>query len=317
MEIEYFSGEVNGVNCTAEDKDNGFYYFECTFDVPDGYWTSQQVDQGRCSKNTIVPGDYGMVISINKSPYFNKGGFETTYPTNISKPIDYCLRLDLWTNYNEEDISVGAFLYNVTTSFTVGKKGTFNTTIESDDYGLSVKESNAVGELAAVVDAYICDTEGFPFEGVISIGSILNICVSTPGATVTVTNLIIVHEGETLATPVQESANGFLTTTDTKKYQGISTAIVSTLMLPNIFDVAKGEALYISGTVDIEDRRILKKTSRALQVAEEANPEFVLKFYLSETEVTGLIQRGSASRANDSRVGVMIVLAAGLIRFLG
>jgi len=221
-------------------------------------------------------------------------------------------------------ISVGAVKYDIEVILTYSTTGSFivesirTAPFTATDFGASATRESSIS-------AYRCDESGNEISDVVVLGSTLHICVYSPDSDVSlqVTQLDLEDtDGNTLATPVDgTSGPNFVTTIGEKNVvpsggsDTVQVQVVSTLMVPSIFDAAGGEVISAIGTADITyNRRMLAETTRSLQVQgkeeEEDTVAFNVQFTLEKNGLPMIAKNGAASTIADGKKKVSFTIHA-------
>lgn len=232
----------------------------------------------------------------------------------------FCTRVDVFAN----EISVGAVKYDIEVTLTYSTTGNF--VIESiRTAAFTATDTDASATRESSISAYRCDESGSEISGVVVLGSTLHICLYSPDSDVSlqVTQLDLKDtDGNTLATPVDgTSGPNFVTTIGEKNVvpsggsDTVQAQVVSTLMVPSIFDAAGGDVISAIGAADITyNRRMLAETTRSLQVQEEEEVEdtvaFNVEFTLERNGLPMIAQNGAASSIADGKKKVPFTIHA-------
>lgn len=233
---------------------------------------------------------------------------------------NFCSRVDIFDT--AENISVKAAIYLGTSTFKYATDGSFQVDVTTASF--DPEAANADATRIETVEAYRCDADGNDAteSGNIAVGDTLHICVYSADSDVTVevTELDLMFEENVLASPIASSIPNFVTAVGTKSVSGKSgnVQVISTLMIPSIYDNAGGKIITANGTASVVyGRRMLKTTSRDLQ-ADEETTKFDVEFQLGETVDPAIAKEGTKIESGASAVefGMITLIAGGALAFL-
>lgn len=320
--LHWLDGETIILTCNSEPTASapvGSEKLKCTVDngnpgimkvIMKPKETDQTCAQMELSTATEGSGN-GVTVDVGLSASdINDASRDEGYKVVVKK---FCFRADAYSeeNQNQED-SILADMWEITTTYKYAPDGTFEVDINTSEF--SAEEISTSVQRDASVEAYHCKEDGEEFEGdSLSIGDILYICVkpNDDDVTLKVTELVLKSGETTIIAPISESGGeNFLTKQTTIDEDSVQ--VVSTLMMPTIFDNYGNQEIVAAGKVEITYKvnRKLEVVSRFLQgqEASDERSDFTLSVNLSKEDK--IVASGGATH----RVfGVTFVLVVALV----
>lgn len=295
----------------------------CSVTSTEGISTKAELKSGTCASNNnfsqVSSGSFSTAKTV--SALFNLAPLIDTTARNSGSPIVrfMCFRSDVFSDDGSGTLmSVGAIKYEVEVTVEFARDGTFSVvSIQAAPFVAS--NASATASRAEAIDAYRCDEEGNDASGLVTIGSTLHVCIfSTNGdVSVAVTSLVLQDSLSNILTTPVDGTDGpnFVTSISEKSVTGRSATVqvVSTLMVPSIFDQAGGEVISAAGTASVTyTRRVLQKTSSHNLQAVMETSEFEIEFNLMAQDFPAIATMDLESGALNGHlrgIGVVIWLA--------
>ena len=197
----------------------------------------------------------------------------------------HCFRADFYPTEGGGTTSVLARKWDVTSTFIYDMSGNFEVAVSTQDF--TANDASATANRADSLVAYQCDANGGRDDTTLTIGDILYICIESNDADVSVdiTQLSILKNDDSEfappVTPINNSATSFVTVKNcaaSPSNGGNNKCIVSTLMIPILYNGQTDSSIKVTGTASLtySRRRLHTNADRALQDGEESSFEIVV-----------------------------------------